>query len=293
MKLLTFLSEGKEKFGIKTEEGIVNLEKALQLHPNSRIPIEMNDIIQEGVTGLSLLGEYLNSLPMDHYYIEDEEEISFGPAITSPNKIICVGLNYRKHADETNSSYPEIPILFNKFTNTLIGHKKNIQLPRVTSKVDYEVELGIVIGSKTKNVTVSEALDHALGYVTANDISARDLQLRTSQWLLGKNCDGFCPLGPYLVSKDEVGNPNDLQLKTTVNGEVRQYSNTSDMIFHCDEIISFVSHHLTLFPGDVILTGTPEGVIMGEPEDRQVYLKSGDEVTVEIEKLGKLTNYFV
>jgi 2-keto-4-pentenoate hydratase/2-oxohepta-3-ene-1,7-dioic acid hydratase in catechol pathway len=131
------------------------------------------------------------------------------------------------------------------------------------------------------------------GYTIVNDISARDLQLRTSQWLLGKSCDGFSPLGPYLVSADEVGNPNDLNLKLSVNGEVRQNSNTSDMIFRCDEIVSYISDHMTLYPGDIILTGTPEGVVLGYPEEKQVYLKHGDIMTVEIEKLGSLTNRMV
>ena len=131
------------------------------------------------------------------------------------------------------------------------------------------------------------------GYSPVNDLSARDLQLRTPQWLLGKTCDKFNPIGPYLVTADEVGNPNDLSLKTYVNGEVRQDSNTSDMIFSCAEIVSYISQYMTLVPGDIILTGTPEGVVLGLPEDQQVYLQPGDVVTVEIEKLGSLTNYFV
>jgi 2-keto-4-pentenoate hydratase/2-oxohepta-3-ene-1,7-dioic acid hydratase in catechol pathway len=128
------------------------------------------------------------------------------------------------------------------------------------------------------------------GYCNANDLSARDLQMRTSQWLLGKSCDGFSPLGPYLVTSDEVGNPNNLEITSFVNGDVRQHSNTSDMIFACDEIVHYISRYMTLEPGDVILTGTPEGVILGYPKERQVWLKDGDVVTIEIEKLGRLTN---
>jgi len=131
------------------------------------------------------------------------------------------------------------------------------------------------------------------GYCCVNDLSARDLQLRTPQWLLGKTCDDFSPLGPWLVTADEVGNPNDLEIKAIVNGEVRQHSNTSDMIFPCDEIVSYISRHMTLVPGDIILTGTPEGVVLGYPPEKQVYLQPGDEVTIEIEKLGALTNRFV
>ena len=150
-----------------------------------------------------------------------------------------------------------------------------------------------MIGKEAKYVSKEDALGYVFGYSNVNDLSARDLQLRTHQWLLGKSCDDFSPLGPYLVTADEVGNPNDLSIKTTVNGEVRQSSNTSDMIFHCDEIVSYISQHMTLVPGDIILTGTPEGVVLGLPEDQQVYLKPGDVVTIEIEKLGALTNRFV
>src|SRR5690625_4723130 len=157
----------------------------------------------------------------------------------------------------------------------------------------YEVELGIVIGQEAKDVSIENALDYVFGYVTANDVSARDLQFVSSQWMLGKTCDGFCPVGPYLVTGNDVGNPNDLTLKTYVNGEERQHSNTADMIFHCDEIVSYISKHMTLTPGDIIITGTPEGVAMGDQEGEERWLQPGDEVTVEIEKLGSLTNRIV
>ncbi|MNZ86756.1 Ureidoglycolate lyase [compost metagenome] len=151
----------------------------------------------------------------------------------------------------------------------------------------------IVIGKKAKDVSKENALSHVFGYCNVNDLSARDLQLRTHQWLLGKSCDKFSPLGPYLVTADEVGNPNDLEIKCLVNGEVRQHSNTSDMVFYCDEIVSYISQHMTLVPGDIILTGTPEGVVLGYPPEKQVYLKAGDQVTIQIEKLGSITNTMV
>lgn len=194
-----------------------------------------------------------------------EEELSFGPCVPVPQKIICVGLNYRRHAEETNSLIPEYPILFNKFNNSLTGHQASVAVPGVTTKLDYEAELAIVIGRRAKNVSTDEALDYVFGYAAVNDLSARDLQLRTQQWLLGKSCDGFCPIGPYLVTADEVGDPNRLAIQSIVNGEIRQDSNTSDMIFACDEIVSYISRHMTLEPGDVILTGTPEGVVLGLP----------------------------
>jgi 2-keto-4-pentenoate hydratase/2-oxohepta-3-ene-1,7-dioic acid hydratase in catechol pathway len=219
-----------------------------------------------------------------------EEDLEWGPSVTDPNKIICIGLNYRKHAEETNSPIPAYPILFNKFNNTLTANKRTVALPRVTEKVDYEAELAVVIGRKAKYVSKENALDYVFGYSCVNDLSARDLQLRTSQWLTGKSCDDFSPLGPYLVTADEVDNPNDLEIRTYVNDEIRQQSNTADMIFRVDELVSYVSQYMTLEPGDILLTGTPEGVVMGYPPEKQVYLKPGDLVKVEIEGLGSLEN---
>jgi 2-keto-4-pentenoate hydratase/2-oxohepta-3-ene-1,7-dioic acid hydratase in catechol pathway len=252
-------------------------------------------VIENGKEAVAALQAYVDRLPTEGNpeYFVNEDDISWGPCVTRPSKIICVGLNYRKHAEETNAPIPEFPILFNKFSNTLTGHKQDIAVPNVTKKMDYECELVIVIGKPTKAVSKEEALDHVFGYAVVNDLSARDLQLRTSQWMLGKVCDDFSPLGPYLVTADEVGNPNDLSMRTLVNGEVRQSSNTSDMIFYCDEIVSYISQHLTLVPGDIILTGTPEGVVLGYPPEKQIYLKPGDEMTIEIEKLGRLTNRLI
>jgi 2-keto-4-pentenoate hydratase/2-oxohepta-3-ene-1,7-dioic acid hydratase in catechol pathway len=295
MKLVTFIKEGKQALGVKIENGIIDLEAALSEKTNEQVQTNIMEVIAGGQETISVLEDYLSTLPTSNEasYLKNEEEIQWGPCVTQPNKIICVGLNYRKHADETNAPYPEVPILFNKFNNTLTGHKNDIAVPKVTKQLDYEVELGVVIGKKAKYVSKEDALDHVFGYCTVNDLSARDLQLRTPQWLLGKTCDDFSPMGPYLVTADEVGNPNNLQVKTYVNGEVRQNSNTSDMIFYVDEIVSYISQHMTLTPGDVILTGTPEGVVLGYPIEKQVYIQPGDEVTVEIEKLGSLTNIFI
>ncbi|MDQ0253404.1 2-keto-4-pentenoate hydratase/2-oxohepta-3-ene-1,7-dioic acid hydratase in catechol pathway [Evansella vedderi] len=295
MKLVTFVKQEEQKLGVKTDRGIMDIEAALEKVPAENVPTSVMEVIQQGESAVAALQQYVSALAEteDTSFILDEETIQWGPAVTQPNKIICVGLNYRKHADETNSPYPEVPILFNKFNNALTAHKSTIAVPRVTEKLDYEVELGVVIGKEAKYVSKGNALDHVFGYCTANDLSARDLQLKTPQWLLGKTCDDFSPVGPYLVTADEVGNPNNLSLKTYVNGEVRQDSNTSDMIFYVDEIVSYISQHMTLTPGDIILTGTPEGVVMGYPKEKQVYLQPGDVVTVEIEKVGSLTNTFV
>ncbi len=226
-------------------------------------------------------------------FVLPEDDIRFGPCVTNPQKIVCIGLNYRKHAEETKAPIPKYPILFSKFNNALTGHGRDVTLPKTSAEVDYEAELAIVIGKRAKDVSEEEALDYVFGYCCANDLSARDLQLRTPQWLLGKTCDGFCPLGPYLVTADEVGDPNRLYIRTTVNGQVRQHSNTADMIFSCRQIVSYISRHMTLLPGDVILTGTPEGVVLGYPKEKRVYLQPGDVVSVEIERLGVLTNRLV
>jgi 2-keto-4-pentenoate hydratase/2-oxohepta-3-ene-1,7-dioic acid hydratase in catechol pathway len=293
MKLLTIDKNGTYILGVKTEEGIIDMERALNKIPSQDLTTDIMDVIQGGHERLTILENYINNLDRSNKaYVLDEETIEWGPSVTRPNKIICVGLNYRKHADETNASYPEMPILFNKFNNTLTGHKKDIAIPKVTDKLDYEVELAIIIGKKAKYVSKEDALSYVFAYSTANDLSARDLQLKTPQWLPGKSCDDFSPLGPYLVAADEVRDPNNLTLKTVVNGEVRQESNTSDMIFSCAEIVSYISDHMTLEPGDIILTGTPEGVVLGYPEEKQVYLKPGDIVTVEVETLGQLENKF-
>jgi 2-keto-4-pentenoate hydratase/2-oxohepta-3-ene-1,7-dioic acid hydratase in catechol pathway len=294
MKLLTFNANGQQKLGVKTEQGIVDVAAALAENPTAGVPHNVHAAIEGGAAAQSALEQFAaEAASKGGSYLLAEDGLDFGPCVTNPNKIICVGLNYRKHAEETGAKIPEYPILFNKFNNTLNGQGHDVPLPKVSSKVDYEAELVIVIGKTAKYVSKEHALDHVFGYCNVNDVSARDLQMRTAQWLLGKSCDGFSPLGPYLVTADEVGNPNDLGIRCIVNGEVRQNSNTSDMIFHCDEIVSYISHYMTLEPGDIILTGTPEGVVLGLPVDKQVYLQDGDIVTIEIDKLGSLTNRFV
>lgn len=294
MKLVTIDKNGRMALGIKSDQGIIDVELASR-QLNVVVPSNVMEAIEGGHAALESLQKLLDGIPSNGQanYLLEESAISWGPCVTEPKKIICVGLNYKKHAEETNAAIPEYPILFNKFHNTLTGHRQNIKVPDITEKMDYEAELVIVIGKKAKAVPKEKALDYVFGYCNVNDLSARDLQLRTSQWMLGKICDDFSPLGPYLVTADEVGNPNNLKIKTTVNGEVRQNSNTSDMIFHCDEIVSYLSRHFTLYPGDIILTGTPEGVVLGYPPEKQVYLRAGDEVSIEIEKLGKLTNRMV
>jgi 2-keto-4-pentenoate hydratase/2-oxohepta-3-ene-1,7-dioic acid hydratase in catechol pathway len=218
-----------------------------------------------------------------------ESRAKFGPAVPHPGKIICVGLNYRGHALETGNPIPRAPMLFNKYNNALAGHRGKVKLPtKVSSQFDYEVELVVVIGTTAVEVAEDKALACIFGYCTGNDLSARDLQRATSQLMLGKTCDGFAPLGPYIVSADQLPDPQNLKIATYVNGEQRQDSNTSDMIFTCAQIVSYCSRHFTLDPGDVIYTGTPQGVIQGYPPEKRVWLKPGDKVVTDIEKVGAL-----
>jgi 2,4-didehydro-3-deoxy-L-rhamnonate hydrolase len=208
--------------------------------------------------------------------------------IDRPQKIICVGLNYTDHAAEASLSLPERPLLFAKWPNTLIGPREPIVLPSITSKVDYEGELAVVIGRKASRLTADDALDAVAGYLCANDVSARDLQFADKQWVRGKSLDTFCPVGPALVPASEVPDPQALVLRTILNGETVQEAPTSNMIFSVAQIVAFTSEAITLEPGDLILTGTPAGVgIFRKPE---LLLKPGDEVTVEIEGIGTLTN---
>lgn len=295
VKLLTFKKDNKEVLGVKTEAGVIDLELALQEHLESGIETDIMELITAGELALAKLQQYIEQLPIDtdKSYVVDEDSLTFAPAVTRPNKIICVGLNYRKHADETKSPYPDYPVLFSKYSNALSGHNEEVVVPHVTKRVDHEVELGIVIGKQAKYISEEDALDYVFGYCTTNDLSARDLQKRVSQFLTGKSLDGFAPVGPYVVTKDEIENPNNLRITTKVNGEIRQDSNTKDMVFNCEELVSYISQYMTLEPGDLIMTGTPEGVILGKPIEERVYLQPGDIVTVEVENLGALTTKLV
>jgi 2-keto-4-pentenoate hydratase/2-oxohepta-3-ene-1,7-dioic acid hydratase in catechol pathway len=213
-------------------------------------------------------------------------------APVTPANILCIGLNYRKHAAESGHNLPEFPVLFIKPTSAVQNSGDPVEIPQklASTKVDYECELAVVIGRRCKNATRANALDHVLGYTCANDVSARDWQQQWggSQWSQGKSFDTFCPLGPVLVTRDEIPNPNALRIKTILNGQVMQDWNTDDMIFDVPRLIEFLSGSKTLLPGTVILTGTPHGV--GFARQPPVFMKAGDTVDVEIEKIGVLTN---
>lgn len=221
------------------------------------------------------------------------KDAQFGPCLTAPEKIIMLGYNYKRHVMEVGVPMPKAPVLFNKYNNALNSHGGVIELPtKVAKKFDYEVELQVIMGKKARDVSEADALEYVFGYATGNDFSARDLQFRDgrqgSQLMIGKTSDGFMPIGPWLVGAEAVGDPQKLAIECSVNGERRQFSNTADMIFSCAQIIAYASSIFTLKPGDLISTGTPEGVILGKPEAQQVWLKAGDKIACSVEKLGEL-----
>ena len=289
LTLLTMRVDGEFRLGVKTQQGILDATKAaavLDMHA----PTTVDDLLQneDGPSLNSLVAAALQSNFAAETFV-DEESIMYGPVVTRPEKIVCVGLNYRRHAKEVNLPIPQQPVLFSKFNNSLSGHNHDIQLPiEVANKFDYETELVIVMGKNASNVSEADAISHVAGYCVGNDLSARDLQFdRGGQWLVGKTLDRFAPLGPYLVTADQVA-PDNLKIECRVNGETRQSSSTDDFIFNTAHIVSYISRHITLRAGDIIFTGTPEGVILGHSKDKQVWLKAGDKIACSVEKLGEL-----
>jgi len=283
MKLLNFRKGNEIRLGIKTDKGIIDVEKAAYAN-SMKAPVSMEQAIAGGEKALWELSEIMK---MDNEFVS-EKNMVYAPVLTNPEKILCIGLNYKPHAEECEMKIPENPVVFSKFNNALSAHKDTVVLPKGAHKFDYEAELVIVIGKESSNVTDDEALSCVFGYTAGNDLSARDLQFISGQWLLGKTCDGFAPIGPYLVTAGDV-EPGDLDIKCEVNGKVVQSSNTSCMIFDCAAIVSYISKYMTLKPGDIIYSGTPDGVVLGHPEHQQVWLKSGDRITVSIENIGSLT----
>ena len=213
------------------------------------------------------------------------DDVRLGPPLIRPSKIVCVGLNYAKHAKESGMDIPEEPVLFFKATSAIVGPNDPITIPKGSEKTDWEVELALVIGKKASYVSEKDALNHVAGYVLHNDVSERAFQLeRSGQWVKGKSCDTFAPIGPFIATPDEIGDPNNLNLWLTLNGEEMQNSRTSDFIFNIQHVVSYISQYMTLLPGDIISTGTPFGVGLGLTPPR--YLQDGDIVELGIEGLG-------
>jgi 2-keto-4-pentenoate hydratase/2-oxohepta-3-ene-1,7-dioic acid hydratase in catechol pathway len=289
MTFCTLAGRGGGTLGLRTERGILDVAKASALF-RIKAPTDIHAVIEGAdCAPLKKLADKALGDKRGRSVLVPEARARFGPAVPRPGKIICVGLNYRRHAQETGNPIPPVPILFNKYNNTLVGHRGTIALPtKVSSQFDYEVELVVVVGRKAREVSEGEALSYIFGYANGNDFSARDLMRVTSQLMLGKTCDGFAPLGPWVVTADQVPDPQNLRIATYVNGEERQNSNTSDMIYSCAQIVSYCSRHMTLQPGDIIYTGTPQGVILGYPPEKRVWLKPGDRVVTEVERCGRL-----
>lgn len=297
MIFLQFRTGQELHLGVKTPHGIVDVTAALSDTPpterHDAIPASLAAVCAGGSAACAALERFVLHLLASssaRSWLHDEATVTFGPCVANHDKIICVGLNYRRHALESGMAIPTVPVLFSKFPNTIAAPGEQIVLPATAREYDYEAELGVVIGRRAKHVREQEALSYVLGYCNLNDLSARDLQMRTSQWLLGKTLDQFLPIGPYLVTADAVGDPQALEIRCWVNGTLRQSSTTADMIFSVASLVSYISQYMTLEPGDVIATGTPEGVILGMAEKE--WLKPGDEVAVEIAGLGRLTNTF-
>ena len=249
------------------------------------------DIIQDVPVGLELFDRddaWFQSLAEPSSWREAPDVLL--PPIPTPDKVICIGVNYRDHAIETGAEIPTEPVVFCKFSSAVVGHGEAIQLPSVSDRVDYEAEFVVVIGKTAKNVSVDAAMDHVFGYTCGHDVSARDWQTGRpgGQWLLGKTFDTFAPLGPCVVTKSELPDPSNVRVRMRLNGEVVQDSTTSQLIFDIPVLIAHLSQVTTLSPGDVIYTGTPPGV--GVARKPPVFLKSGDECTVQIDGIGSLTN---
>ncbi len=293
-RLTNIITENGYALGLETGTGVLNVT-ATGAALGLPAPQDMDDLLQNG------LGEQVRKIRTAALDKPESavllliNEVTFAPLVTRPEKIVCVGFNYQKHAEETGTEIPKAPPLFAKFKNALNHHNGVVRLPLdADSHFDYETELVIVFGRICHNVDEENALEYVAGYAIGNDVSARKLQQETPQLTAGKISDGFAPVGPWLVTRDRIPNPNNLRLQTFFNGEQRQDWTTGDMIFNCRQIIRFVSSVTTIKPGDILFTGTPQGVILGEkmPPFLRRWVKPGDEVISIIEELGELrVNY--
>jgi 2-keto-4-pentenoate hydratase/2-oxohepta-3-ene-1,7-dioic acid hydratase in catechol pathway len=274
MKLIRFGTKGNEKPGVQLQDGT---------------RIDVSDFVEDynevffGSRGIQALESWLID-NQTHCAVIDSS-VRLGAPLARPSKIVCVGLNYAKHAEESGMKPPKEPVLFFKATSAIVGPNDNIIIPKGSVKTDWEVELAIVIGAKASYVSKADALSHVAGYVLHNDVSEREFQIeRSGQWVKGKSCDTFAPLGPFIASVDEIADPNQLNLWLKLNGETMQNSSTEDFIFNVQEVISHISQFMTLLPGDIISTGTPFGVGLGLNPPK--YLVPGDEVELGIDGLG-------
>ncbi|MEM2047073.1 MAG: fumarylacetoacetate hydrolase family protein [Candidatus Jordarchaeales archaeon] len=297
MKLVCFFRDGAQRVGVLVEgDVVVDLSFLLK---DAVKELNMISILSAGESLLERIREFALSLSdkLQDGFLRDKRiayslaDVKLMAPIPRPGKIICLGLNYSDHAEEAGLKPPDEPVLFSKPATAVVGHDDPVIYPRVSSQVDYEVELAVVIGKKGKDITEEDAYEYVAGYTVFNDVSARDIQFRGIQWFRGKSFDTFAPMGPCLTLKDEIPDPHNLKMQMRVNGEVRQKGSTKNMIFKIPYLLSFISAGMTLEPGDVIATGTPSGVgIYSKP---QKLLKPGDVMEATIEKIGTLRNKVV
>ncbi len=272
MKLIRFGDAGKEKPGVIINDIWYDVSEHIKDYDEKFFEAD----------GLSLLKTIVSEKTLK----EVSRDIRLGPPITRPSKIICIGLNYSDHATESKMQLPPEPVIFFKATTAVVGPNDNLIIPKNSTKTDWEVELAVVIGKKASYVDEAVALNHVAGYLLHNDYSEREFQLeRSGQWVKGKSCDSFAPLGPYLATQDEISDVNDLRLWLTVNGTMMQDGNTKNLVFKIPQLVSYVSQFMTLLPGDIISTGTPAGVGLGQKPD-PVYIKPGDVIELGIHGLG-------
>jgi 2-keto-4-pentenoate hydratase/2-oxohepta-3-ene-1,7-dioic acid hydratase in catechol pathway len=281
MKLVTFTVGDEPRLGAVRGEQVIDLGKA----SGGKLPADMIAFLSGGDEAMTLARKLAQDAEADCAL----SDVTLLAPVPVPSKVVAIGQNYMDHCREQGVEPPTSPVIFTKFSTAVVGPGAEIRWdPELTSKVDYEVELAVVIGRRARRVSEDEALDYVAGYTVCNDVSARNLQFGDGQWVRAKSLDTFCPLGPWLVTRDEIPDPQNLAVRTTLNGEVMQDSTTAEMIFGVRELIAFASRAFTLLPGDVIVTGTPPGV--GVFRDPPVFLKDGDEITVEVEGIGKLAN---
>jgi 2-keto-4-pentenoate hydratase/2-oxohepta-3-ene-1,7-dioic acid hydratase in catechol pathway len=291
MRLVTYEADRGWRSGIVLDDGIIDTGAAARQAgladggPTGDGWSSNRSVIQADEPTRGALMEALPKLASSAMPLDGTR---LGPPIPDPDKILCMGLNYRDHAEESNLALPTVPLFFTKFRNSLIGPTDEIVLPSVSQQIDYEAELAVVIGRRCRGVSTEQALDYVGGAMALNDVSARDLQLQASQWTMGKAIDTFAPCGPALVTRDEISDLQSLGIRTRVNGETLQDANTSLMIFGVSEAIAFLTRVMTLEAGDIIATGTPAGV--GMARDPQVWLRDGDVVEIEIDEIGTLRN---
>jgi len=290
MRLVRYQHSNMESYGVLTDHGIIcvlALPKALKCPP----PLTLNELIDFGNRGIRIVEQLMRSSTQNEKRNAtiSLDDVTLLAPVNSPPKIVCLGLNYRDHAEEQGKEIPDEPILFMKPRTAIIGPDQPIIRPKLVKQLDYEAELAIVIGEKGKNIPVSDAQKHIFGYTAFNDVSARDIQFKDKQWTRGKSFDTFAPTGPCVTTANQIEDPNNLSVRTRVNGELRQNSSTRNMVFNVYEIVHHISLVMTLEPGDIIATGTPAGVgVFMKPKPK--FLSPGDLVEVEIEKIGKLRN---